>query len=225
MNNAMSQRKHMRKIIPLFMLLAAILSACGALGAVIGPNSASGASSPTLPLATQLALGTLKLEGTDQAITAKQAADLLPMWQVYGSLITSDTAAQEEIDGLIQQIQETMTPQQLQAIKDMNLSAQDMFGVLRDQGGQAPNGARSNATRTGNNSNSGTRSFRQGGDLPGGFPGGPGGFGQGFATQSQSGNSSRSSRNGTPQGQTSFSRLPTPILNTLITLLEKRAAG
>jgi hypothetical protein len=88
----------------------------------------------TLPLAEKLAIGTLKLENTSYALTSKQAGDLLPLWQVYSSLITSDTAAQEEKDALAQQIQETMTSDQMKSIDGMNLTQRDIFSSLQQLG-------------------------------------------------------------------------------------------
>jgi hypothetical protein len=76
----------------------------------------------------------MKLDDTEQAVTAGQAAELLPMWQVYSELLTSDTVAQQEIDGLLNQIQETMTDEQMQAIADMGLTQRDVMTVMQEQG-------------------------------------------------------------------------------------------
>ena len=57
----------------------------------------------------QLALGTLALEETDQAITAEQAAALLPLWKAANSLSGADNVAAEEMTGLFKQIEEAMT--------------------------------------------------------------------------------------------------------------------
>ena len=53
----------------------------------------------------EMVVGTFKLEGTDNAVTADQAAKLLPLWQVYKDLSASTSAAQEEVDALAEQIQ------------------------------------------------------------------------------------------------------------------------
>ena len=55
------------------------------------------------------------------------------MWQVYQDLANSDTAAQEEIDGLVDQIQESMTTEQMKSISDMNLTQQDVFALMQEQ--------------------------------------------------------------------------------------------
>ena len=87
-----------------------------------------------LPLAAQLAVGTLRLEGTDQAVTTEQATQLLPLWQAYRTLSASDTAAQVELEAVIQQIQGTLTPEQTQAIELMQLTRQSMSEVLQALG-------------------------------------------------------------------------------------------
>lgn len=97
-----------------------------------------------LPEITKLVIGTLNLKDTENAVTPEQAKELLPLWQVYLSLLTSDTAAQEEIDALVEQIGETMTPEQTQAIKAMQLSQEDMLTVMQanglGMGGNRPQG-------------------------------------------------------------------------------------
>ena len=115
------------------LLLALTLTACS--GTANTNQASSTQESATLPTATQLIVGTLKLDGTKQAVTSDQAKDLLVMWQVYQDLASSDTAAQEEIDSLVEQIQETMTTDQMSTIKAMNLTQQDVFAVMQEQGG------------------------------------------------------------------------------------------
>jgi hypothetical protein len=94
---------------------------------------------------SQLAIGTLLLEGTDEAVTVEQAGDLLPSWQMLGALQGSGTAAQAEMDAVLDQIQGRMTTEQLTAIQEMQLTPSSMlemaqqsggFGGLKDGGGQ-----------------------------------------------------------------------------------------
>src|SRR5512143_1412777 len=101
------------------LLLSLFLAACSAQTA--STTSAGNISAVALPAASRLILGTFKLEGTDHAVTAGQAAQLLPLWQVYRELSSSDTAAQAEVEALVEQIQETMTSSQLKAIYAMGL--------------------------------------------------------------------------------------------------------
>ncbi|MBL8107970.1 MAG: hypothetical protein JNJ72_20545, partial [Anaerolineales bacterium] len=81
------------------ILLAFILSACGA-SQTNTPGAQTMPGSGELPEITKLVIGTLNLKGTGNAVTPEQAKELLPLWQVYLSLLKSDTAAQEEIDAL-----------------------------------------------------------------------------------------------------------------------------
>jgi hypothetical protein len=83
---------------------------------------------------TQLAIGTLKLEGTDLAVRVDQAAELLPLWQAYQSLSTSSTAASIEIQGVLDQIKETMSSEQMQAIAAMDISGQNMGELMQSLG-------------------------------------------------------------------------------------------
>jgi hypothetical protein len=148
----------MKKTIVL-SILALILAACGTSNtAQTGSNQAS----DVLPVASQLVLGTLQLEGTEQAVTSEQAKELLPMWQVYQDISNSSTAVQEEVDGLIEQIQETLSTGQMQAITEMNLTQQDVFTVPQAQNISASSG-------DGQSSSSSGVSF---GPPDGGMPGG-----------------------------------------------------
>lgn len=177
----------MKKItLTIFVFLILTLSACGisnAANPVSGPQSdpAPGA----LPEATQLIIGTLKLEDTNQSVTAEQAAELLPLWQTMLVLSESDTAAQQETEALITQIQETMTAEQRQAITDMNLTREDMMSIMQEQGlamGGGPAGGQNTNPQGGdpNGGGFGPGGFPDGAPPQGGFPGGgPGGGGPG----------------------------------------------
>ena len=124
----------MKKILTILLtILAMTLTACGA-SATETATSTSAPAAATLPASTTLLLGTLKLNGTAQDVTAEQAAQLLPLWQVYSGLISSDTAAQAEVDALLDQIKAAMTDEQLKAINAMQLTQQDVFAVMQEQG-------------------------------------------------------------------------------------------
>ena len=87
-----------------------------------------------LPVQTQLIVGTLQLEESETAVTREQAAELIPLWKAVRSLSSSDTAAQAELEALTDQVQETMTAEQLQAIAAMQLTQEDLFGVMQELG-------------------------------------------------------------------------------------------
>ncbi len=108
----------------ILMIFAIVLTACGSLSTGTPTGSTT---SNELPIEAQLVIGTLNLGGTEQDVTEEQAQELSILWKVYEEISQSDTAAQDEIDGLIEQIQESMTTKQMQAITNMQLTQQDVF--------------------------------------------------------------------------------------------------
>lgn len=70
----------------------------------------------------QLAYGTLKLDGTEYAITPDQAKILLPLWQAVLSLGGDSTTATEEITAVQDQIVSIMTEDQMKAIAEMQIT-------------------------------------------------------------------------------------------------------
>ena len=119
-----------------------------------------------LPPTTQLMLGILKLEETTDAVTAAQAASMLPLWQ---ALQSGTIQNQAERAALINQIEGALTDRQIDAISTMQLTATDLNdwaaanGIELPQFGQFGQGAQG----------------RQGGQ---GGQGGPGGI---FADMSE----------------------------------------
>ena len=80
---------------------------------------------------SQLALGTMLLEETGEAIGPDQAETLLPLWQV----IQAGTLQSEpETDAVLKQIEETMTAKQLTAIAAMQLTVEDVEAWVQEQG-------------------------------------------------------------------------------------------
>jgi len=87
-----------------------------------------------MPASTQLALGTLRLEGTPQAVTPAQAKTLLPLWQaLQGSALQNQT----EISAVLKQIEGTLTAEQLKAIAAMQLTQDDMRKWMDEHGIQS----------------------------------------------------------------------------------------
>ncbi len=221
-------------LIGIFLGIALILTACGSSTSSAtatrvqrnGSNQAGGTGALTPEM--KLAIGTLKLEGTPQAVNATQAAQLLSLWQLLNQLNTSSSAAPQEITATVDQIQSTMTSQQIQAIDAMQLTQRDIFTTLQGSGalgtgtggGTTGNGAIANATGNGTNRNNGQRTggFTGGGFPGGGFPGGgfPGGGTRNGGTPT-AGNQSNSS------GQRSFSSFGSTLLTgQVIKLLESK---
>jgi hypothetical protein len=140
-----------------------------------GTASTTGAQNETsLSRVNMLLVGILKLEGTDQAVTTAEAAKLLPLWQAYRSLSSSQTAAEAEVDALLNQIESTMTPEQVQMIKDMNLASSDMVELMQSMGGgMGPQGTPYPRSTPGAGSASGEFQFSNPSDGSAGSP--PGG--------------------------------------------------
>ena len=110
----------------------AVLAACSpepAAGSIFTEDYAG-----ALPANVQLILGTLQLEATDLAVTTKQASSLAPLWKAMRSLGASDTAAEAEIEAVLDQIQESMTREQLEAIAAMELNQEDLFTAVQEIG-------------------------------------------------------------------------------------------
>jgi hypothetical protein len=247
----MNTKKSLLPLVAVIMILAVVLVACGAKASAAttttsgttggsGGVTANGTPAPRnltqpLPLAESQLIGTIKLKGTGNAVDAKTAAALVPLWQAYAQLTSSNTAAQAEIDAIVTQIQDTMTPQRIQAITDMKLTRQDLFAAESSLG--LTNGFGGNGTgtpRAPGTGGGGGGFFPGGGDAAGGPPGGgdaggpPGGAdrgGGGFGTGGTGG--TRPTPNATQQAlRTQFAnRIPTPLMNALIALLQKAAGA
>jgi hypothetical protein len=210
------------------LIFAFVLTACS--GADSANQAGSTRESAALPTATQLVVGTLKLDGTGQAVTADQANELLVMWQVYQDLTSSDTAAQAEIDGLVEQIQDTMTTDQMSAINAMNLTQQDVFALMQERGaglGQVRQSSNSSSAQSG------------GGFAPpdGGMAGGPpdggnmpsdappdGGIG-GMGDAGPGASASQAQDTGAVPDAGSFAGVPTALVDALIQYLGKIASA
>jgi hypothetical protein len=137
-------------VIGILLVLTLALAACGSGGdnnasapEASATNAGTAATAVTLnddytdalPVATQLAIGTLLLEGTDEAVTVEQAGDLLPSWQMLTALQGSGTAAQAEMDAVLDQIQGEMTATQLTAIQGMQLTPSNILEMVQQGGG------------------------------------------------------------------------------------------
>jgi hypothetical protein len=133
-------------LLGLIASLSLFLAACsGATDQIASTTSSVGSVSnqanSSLSQVNMLLVGTLKLDSTDQAISTDESSKLLPLWQAYRSLSNSQTAAEAEVEALLNQIQSTMTSDQVQKIKEMNLTNTDMMDLMQSMGGGiAPQG-------------------------------------------------------------------------------------
>lgn len=169
-----------------FLILYLLFLPLAACTGASGTDTLNSNVSSDLPLASQLALGTLKLDDTTFPIDQTQVTELLTLWKALRSLIISDTAASQEIEALVNQIQNALTSEQLDIIIAMQLTNEDLSAFLQAQGpmtggfgGGTPD-ASAQATRQAR-IQSGEFSPRQGGGPGGGIPPeGGGGYGGGF---------------------------------------------
>jgi hypothetical protein len=126
-------------------------------GAVAGTPTYMGALSTSyenaLDAASQLALGTLRLEGTEKAVTEGQAASLLVLWQALQGTVLQGSA---ERTAVIRQIEDTMTATQVAAISGMRLTQEDAQAWVQSQGPRiAPGGGQTPGGRQGSDSATG----------------------------------------------------------------------
>jgi len=141
-----------------------------------------------LAVQSQLAVGTLQLEETELAVDEALAGELLPLWQAVQSLSGSETAASAEVDAVINQIQDTMQPAQVQAIADMALTNEKLTAMFESGELNMGRGTRQNQDSSDTATGSGFPGGGPGGGIPGGGPGGgiPGsGPGGGFGNLSE----------------------------------------
>jgi hypothetical protein len=124
------------KFLGVLVSLTLILVACG--GADSAANTTATVLNEDYPdaltIQTQLTLGILKLEETDLAVDKEQAAELLTLWQAIRSLSSSDITAEGEIEAIVNQILDTMSPEQLKAIAAMELTQEGIFELTQELG-------------------------------------------------------------------------------------------
>jgi len=204
-----------------------LLAGCGSKQAAASGNvnnpDAGPNGHPAQPLSMQLALGTLKLEGTDAAVTPEQAAELLPLWKAANKLTGADNVTPQELEGLFKQIQKAMTAEQMQAIQSMDLSGPNMAEVAKELGLELPAGGPGNLTEEQQATMEASRQsgqmppadFGGGGPPPGGIPGGDGAP-PGGGLQGSTSNINQTARQG---GRGGFGTI---IYQAVIELLEEK---
>jgi hypothetical protein len=157
----------------LVVLLTAACTANLSTGTGNGTATSTGGTQGTgsnLPDAALLIVGTLKLDGTEMAVTKEQAQDLLFLWQGYKELSTRDSAAPEEKSAILAQAKGKMTETQMSAIKAMNLTPRDVMEMVQSLGSTST--ASSSAGSGNEDRPSMSFSAVPGGGGPGGGPGG-----------------------------------------------------
>jgi hypothetical protein len=207
----------MKKITLIFItILALALTACGA----TAPQTTLAQTG--LDTESKLIIGTLKLEGTQQAVSVEQAQELLVLWQVYQEISQSDTSAPEEVSALLNQIDGSMTAEQTQAIDALNLSQRDVMTVMQEKGLMANMPQRSASTDS-SSTNSGGFAPPDGGGMAMGAGGPPSGGGMPMGGGMPGGSSSSSSSN--TDTQTTRTSSTSLLIDALIEYLQGIAGG
>jgi hypothetical protein len=199
LNDKEIMRFEMKKI-PSILLIGClfILAACAAPAAAAGaPTAIQATPTPSIfstdytdamPVASQLALGTIRLKGTADDLTPDEAANLLMLWKGMAAVANATNPSQFEINGLISQIQESMKSTQVKSIASMKLTNADIAKTAQEMGlafggGNRAGGAggSTGTARTGTTGGTGgaTRNGGGGGGGGGQFFGGGGGGGFG----------------------------------------------
>ncbi|MEA3336512.1 MAG: hypothetical protein U9R25_11420 [Chloroflexota bacterium] len=181
-------------ILSLMLVAMLALAACGAGGPEESSGETTSAAAPApaanvesdkvrlnedhadaLPVSLQLALGSVELGDGDLAIDESVAGEILPLWQAYQGLSTSDSAAKAELSAVLNQIQDTMGPEQIEAIVAMALTSEDVTAFTEERGGAFGRGGFGGGEGAEGGLPGGGPG---GGGLPGGRPGGGDFFGQ-----------------------------------------------
>ena len=128
---------------------------------------------------TQLAVGIIQLEDSDQAVDEALATEILPLWQALQALGQNETTATAELTAVLNQIQDTMQPEQINAIRDLQITEESIQQMLADgaiQPGRGGGGGQNGGAPAGGQGGQGGNGGGRGG-LPGGGQGGQGGLG------------------------------------------------
>jgi hypothetical protein len=134
--------KHRIAVSGTLVLLALILSACEPIQFAEYPNGTPAKTTDrltadyqnALPVESQLILGALLLENTDQAVDGEQAAELLPLFQKLKSLNGGTTPSAQDKTALLDQIQGTLTPDQIHAMAALQLTQADVYSYMQKAG-------------------------------------------------------------------------------------------
>ncbi len=215
----------MKKYILLISLFGTfLLAACN--GGVIEEAAAQTDSSSrltenyddALSVQEQLIIGTFNLEETEMAVDEAQAQTLLPLWRALQSLTNSAATADAELTAVVNQIQDNMNPEQIEAIAAMQLTADDIQTAVQNNGLRLRGGGPGNEDGGANAAAIPRGGF--GGQAGGGF-GGPPGDGIGGRANADPG--AQATRQAVLGEEGIEGQLGNALINPLVILLEVRA--
>ena len=211
-----------------WMLVTIVIGLVLALTACGSSQGSTAAATPSTALSQEarLLVGILKLESTSQAVSANQAGQLLPLWETLQSLASSGTAASQEVDAVVSQIESTMSTQQVSGITSMNLTQQDLAAAIADTGTTTTNSSSANS------SNANSAQIQAGAGAPAaGDPGGGnppvdmgGSLAASTGAQSTGQSQTGSTQAFTSQSTATSSQVPVALIQALVELLQKKIA-
>jgi hypothetical protein len=205
---------------------------------ISGDDSSSGADpgpgigedfQDALPISSQLGFGTFLLEGSEFAVDPAQAAELLPLWKAARSLSESETAAKAELEAVFDQIEDTMTSEQIAFISDLRLTGEEMVQLMEDLGLEFGFGGPGFGNLTPEQQATAQAARESGGVSGGGIPGGGNRGGQGLGGQGIGGGNLTPEQQATLEARraergTVGARFALIFADPLIELLEERTA-
>ena len=201
--------------VTIIVSLVLALTACGSTQS----TTATATASTTLSQEGQLLVGTFKLEDTSLAITSAQATTLMPLWEALESLASSNTAASQEVDAVVSQIESSMSSQQVSSITAMKLTLQDLAATAIDTGTAATTASSVNTAKTGNSQNQAGAGATAGGNPPSDMGGGmPGATDIQTASQIQTG----TTQVVTTQSGGTTDQVSASMIKVLVALLQKK---
>jgi hypothetical protein len=202
-------------LVSIVISLVLALTACGS----TQNTTAVATASTTLSQEGQFLVGTLKLENTSLAVTSEQANTLLPLWETLESLASSNTAASQEVDAVVSQIESSLSTQQVSGITAMKLTQQDLAALALDTGTSSTTAASNNTAKTSAAQLQALTGDPGTGNPPGGMDAGMGSASDvQTVSQAQTGTSQAVS---TPSAVTT-NQVPAAMIKVLVALLQKK---
>jgi len=202
-------------LVSIVISLVLALTACGS----TQNTTAVATASTTLTQEGQFLVGTLKLENTSLAVTSEQANTLLPLWETLESLASSNTAASQEVDAVVSQIESSLSAQQVSGITAMKLTQQDLAALALDTGTSSTTAASNNTAKTSAAQLQALTGDPGTGNPPGGMDAGMGAASDvQTVSQAQTGTSQAVS---TPSAVTT-NQVPAAMIKVLVALLQKK---
>jgi hypothetical protein len=212
----------------LTVVVVMMMTACSALpvaslNVAALSNLTGSQSSTSAALQSNLGVGILKLNGTDQAITSSQASDLLPLWKAIKSLSTDSNTTSTELEALYTQIESSLTTDQKTAIAELKVTSADIE-TLKEENGLNVITSTKDLTSTSTTSSSGGGAMGGGpgggGDMGGGSDMAGGDMTGGDTTGAQTASSTSSSTNA-KSAASSVTNLNLEFADAIIALLQK----